>query len=103
MARKVKYIPNAPLEPGDKVICIKMDDPYSPVTSGTPGVVKRVSEVFGDKQYEVKWKSGSNLALIEGVDMWRKVVEIGNEDINENILFFTTKRAILKETKNKKR
>jgi hypothetical protein len=103
MARKVKYLPNAPLEVGDKVICIKMDDPYSPVTSGTPGIVKRVSEVFGDKQYNVDWKGGSKLALIDGVDMWRKVVEMNDDEINEGILFFTTKRAILKETKSKKR
>jgi hypothetical protein len=36
MAKRVKYIPNAPLEKGDKVVCIKMDDPYSPVKAGTP-------------------------------------------------------------------
>lgn len=102
MAKKVKYLANAPLEKGDKVICIKMDDPYSPVTSGTPGIVRRVSDVFGEKQYDVDWKSGSKLALIDGVDMWRKVVEVGDDEINESVLFFTTKRAILKETKNKK-
>ena len=104
MAKRVKYIPNAPLEKGDKVVCIKMDDPYSPVKAGTPGIVKNVSEVFGEKQYYVNWKSGSKLALIEGVDMWRKVIEVDDEEseeINENVMFFTTKRAMLNEIKIK--
>jgi hypothetical protein len=102
MAKRVKYIPNAPLEKGDKVVCIKMDDEYSPVAGGTPGIVKSVSDVMGTKQYYVDWRSGSRLALIDGVDQWRKVVEIDDEeseDLTEGYMFFTTKRAILKEIK----
>jgi len=102
MAKRVKYIPNAPLEDGDKVICIKMDDDLSPVAGGTPGIVKRVSDVMGTKQYYVNWRSGSRLALIDGVDQWRKVVEIDDEeteDLTEGYMFYTTKRAILKEVK----
>jgi hypothetical protein len=102
MAKRVKYIPNAPLEKGDKVVCIKMDDEFSPVAGGTPGIVKRVAELMGLTQYYVDWRNGSKLALIDGIDQWRKVVEIDDEeteDLNEGYMFFTTKRAILKEIK----
>lgn len=128
MAKKVKYEKNAPLEPGDKVICINMSDKFSGVAGGTPGVVKSVSNVFGLNQYYVNWKSGSSLALIDGrickkcgneqgselqkcskcestelepIDQWRKVVEIDDEseDINESVLFFKTKKQIIKEFK----
>jgi hypothetical protein len=102
MAKRVKYIPNAPLKKGDKVVCIKMDDEFSPVVAGTPGIVMSVSEVLGTTQYYVNWRSGSKLALIDGVDQWRKVVEIDEDskDLNEGYIFYTTKRAILKEIKN---
>ena len=127
MAKKVKYEKNAPLAPGDKVICINMSDKFSGVAGGTPGVVKTISDVFGLKQYYVDWKTGSRLALIDGkickkcgseqgselercsicgstelepIDQWRKVVEIDDtEDINEGVLFFTTKKHIIKECK----
>lgn len=104
MAKRVKYIPNAPLEVGDKVVCIKMADITSAVAGGTPGVVVNVNEVMGVMIYYVNWKSGSRLGLVGGVDHWRKVVEVNDEDktedISEGYLFFTTKRAILKEIKN---
>ena len=127
MAKKVKYEKNVLLEPGDKVICINMSDKLSGVAGGTPGVVKSVSNVFGLNQYYVNWKSGSSLALIDGrickqcgneqgsefpeckncgstelepIDQWRKVVEIDDvEDINESVLFFKTKKQIIKECK----
>jgi len=102
MGKKIKYQKNAPLKEGDKVICIHMEDEFSPVAGGTPGVVKSVADVFGTKQYYVKWLSGSSLALIDGVDQWRKVVEDDEtndeqERLNEGFLFFTTKRALTKQ------
>ena len=104
MASKGKYKANAPLQKGDKVICLKMEDEFSPVPGGTPGVVKSVSDVFGQTQYYVQWKSGSSLALIDGVDKWAKIVdqdddETEQENLAESVMFFTTKRAIIKEIK----
>lgn len=128
MAKKVKYEKNAPLQKGDKVICINMSDKYSSVAGGTPGVVKSVSNVFGMDIYNVNWKSGSSLGLVDGricqkcgneqgsnltkcsncgsedlkpIDQWRKVVEIEDEgeELNEGVLFFTTKKRIIKECK----
>lgn len=99
MASKRKYETNVDLQPGDKVICLKMEDEFSPIPGGTPGVVKSTSNVFGQKQYYISWKNGSKLALIEGVDKWAKLVEDEPEDLSEGFMFFTTKRAIIKETK----
>jgi hypothetical protein len=94
---KQKLLKNAPLETGDKVICLKMQDDYG-VPGGIPGTVKSVSNVFGENQYNVNWKNGSTLALIEGVDQWLKVVEESDENIQEVRVF--TKREFLEESKN---
>jgi hypothetical protein len=94
---KQKLLKNAPLETGDKVICLKMQDDYG-VPGGIPGTVKSVSNVFGENQYNVNWKNGSTLALIEGVDQWLKVVEESDGNIQEVRVF--TKREFLEESKN---
>jgi hypothetical protein len=93
---KQKLIKNAPLEVGDKVVCLRMQDDYG-VPGGIPGVVGGKSNVFGENQYNVKWQNGSSLALIEGVDQWLKVVE-EEEDIQE--MRVLTKKQFLKESKN---
>jgi len=100
MGKKIKFIPNAPLEEGDTVICVHMDDNYSPVTAGTPGVVKEVSKTpYGETIYYVIWKSGSKLALIDGIDKWRKKVEDDfddSEQISESkIVLVRTKKDLL--------
>ena len=93
---KQKLLKNAPLETGDRVVCLKMQDDYG-VTGGIPGIVKGVSNVFGENQYNVKWKNGSSLALIEGVDQWLKVVDEEEEDIQETRVL--TKKQFLEETR----
>jgi hypothetical protein len=124
---------NVELKPGDNVVCLYMED-ISPITTGTPGVVKSVSEVYGQKQYYVEWRNGSKLALLEGEwvdcspeeaktqkgknrdvrqkedgswqykngDSWLKTGST-KEDMNENFMFFTTKRALINETKQNKK
>lgn len=89
-----KYVKNAPLEKGDTVVCIKMQDEYG-VPGGVPGIVKSVANVMGDMQYYVEWDNGSRLALIEGVDKWMKVVQ--DDTIEES--FFITKKGLIKESK----
>jgi hypothetical protein len=88
---KLEY--NVDLEVGDTVICIHMDDPYSPVTTGMRGTVKRRSEVFGETQYNVDWDNGSRLALISGVDKWARVPK---KRTDESVLI-TTKKNFLVE------
>ena len=105
MAKRVKYLKNAPLETGDEVVCVNMDDQFSPVKAGTTGVVKSVSNVQGSNVYYVKWDSGSSLSLLDGVDQCRKVEKEGDDEedeerqLSEGFMFFTTKRAIIKEIK----
>jgi hypothetical protein len=89
-----KYLKNAPLEKGDTVVCIKMQDEYG-VPGGVPGVVKSVANVMGDMQYYVEWDNGSKLALIEGVDKWMRVVQ--DDTIEES--FFMTKKGLIRESK----
>jgi hypothetical protein len=89
-----KYVKNAPLEKGDTVVCIKMQDEYG-VPGGVPGVVKSVANVMGDMQYYVEWDNGSKLALIEGVDKWMKVVQ--DDTIEESFFFFF--KGLIKESK----
>ena len=104
MGKKIKYQKNAPLKAGDKVICIHMDDEFSSVAGGMPGIVQSTANVFGTDQYYVKWRNGSSLALIDGVDQWRKVVEDDDEEeeLNESrIILVRTKKDIINK-KNKK-
>ena len=97
---KQKLLKNAPLETGDRVVCLKMQDDYG-VPGGIPGIVKGVSNVFGENQYNVKWKNGSSLALIEGVDQWLKVVDEEEEEKEEDIqeTRVLTKKQFLEETR----
>lgn len=84
---------NTELEVGDRVICIRMDDDYSPVSTGMQGTVKRKSVVFGDTQYNVDWDNGSKLALIDGVDKWAKAPKRKTEES----FLVTTKKNFIKE------
>ena len=61
---------NPELKKGDRVVLIKMSDPYSPVPPMTGGVVMSSSEVFGDTLYYINWDNGQRLNLISGEDIW---------------------------------
>ena len=50
-----------------------MDDPYHPVPEGTLGTVKHVDDAG---QIHVKWDNGRSLAIIPGVDDFRKIDKI---------------------------
>jgi hypothetical protein len=94
---KPKLLKNAPLEAGDRVICLKMQDDYG-VSPGIRGTVKSVTNVFGDNQYNVAWINGSSLALIDGVDEWLKIETKSDENIQE--VRVLTKKQFLEESKN---
>lgn len=68
---------NPPLEPGDRIVLLHMDDPFSPVKPGTFGTVIDIKKVpFGrssgeiEFHYKVDWDNGSTLALEPQVDTW---------------------------------
>lgn len=62
---------NPKLQIGDKIVILQMED-KDPINFGTKGEVVKVSEVFGVKQYGVKWENGRTLDLLEDVDKWMK-------------------------------
>ena len=72
---------NPKLEPGDRIVLLHMDDPYSAVRMGTKGtVIKVVNLPFGmGTQYNVKWDSGSTLDLIPDVDSWVLAKDVENK------------------------
>jgi len=76
---------NPEVKIGDKVICIYMKDPYSPVPGGMKGEVISVgADPFdeGEEIINVKWDNGSTLALVSSEDMWMKESEL---PLKENV------------------
>jgi hypothetical protein len=63
---------NPKLEPGDRIVLLHMDDPYSAIRMGTKGtILKIVTLPFGmGYQYNVKWDNGSTLDLLPETDSW---------------------------------
>jgi hypothetical protein len=98
MKKKNNMVQNAPLQPGDKVVCLRMDDATAPVTPGMPGVVKRVEEHPEGIVYVIDWKNGSKLSLVDGIDKWVKIESEPEteEPLNESkIVLVRTKYDIL--------
>ena len=58
--------------PGSRILLYQMDDPYAPVPSGTRGTVRYVDDAG---QIGVAWDNGRGLALIPGVDSFRKLTQ----------------------------
>ena len=56
---------------GTSVMCIHMEDPYSPVPKGTKGTIEYVDDIG---QIHCKWGNGSSLALNTDVDTF-KIIE----------------------------
>lgn len=55
---------------GTRILLEKMNDPYSPVPSGTRGTVILVDDAG---QLQMQWDNGKTLALIPGKDWFRKL------------------------------
>ena len=49
-----------------------MDDPYSPVESGTRGTVRYVDDAG---TLAIAWDNGRSLSLLPGVDSYRKLTQ----------------------------
>lgn len=54
---------------GTKVELIRLDDPYRKIPSGTIGTVEFVDDAG---QLHTVWEGHGSLAMIYGVDEWRK-------------------------------
>ena len=70
--------------PGTRVMLNNMNDPYSPVESGTSGTVRYVDDAG---TLAVAWDNGRSLSLVPGVDSYRKLTqqEIGQEQEMEEM------------------
>ena len=55
---------------GTRVELIRLDDPYRKIPSGTIGTVEFVDDAG---QLHTVWDGHGSLAMIYGVDEWRKV------------------------------
>lgn len=58
--------------PGTRIVLNNMNDPFAPVPSGTRGAVRYVDDAG---QIGVAWDNGRSLALIPGVDSFRKLTQ----------------------------
>ena len=56
--------------PGTRIVLDHMDDPYAPVESGSRGSVQAVDDAG---QIHMAWDNGRTLAVIPGVDTFRKL------------------------------
>ncbi len=80
---------NPELSEGDRIILLRMGNDPNPVSPLTRGTVTRISEVFGDLIYGVKWDDGSFLSIIPQEDSWVFEEEYDNKKsggrLNESI------------------
>ena len=68
--------------PGTRVLLLDMDDPYAAVPSGIRGTVAFVDD---QSQIHMQWDNGRGLALIPGMDSFRRLTaqELAEEQNNE--------------------
>jgi len=91
---------NPELNVGDRVVVMDMGG-ESGIKPGLGGTVKRITNVFGNTQYEMSWDNGSTLQLLSDVDKWMKEEDWENlkskrKKMNESIdLDFTRKNKNL--------
>jgi hypothetical protein len=89
-----------PLEVGDRVICVQMDDYAANLHMGDKGTVTEVKKLRFDGLvetfYYVKWDKGSNLPLIDTVDKWLKEKNLrkNKSNVEESVI---TKKDFLNE------
>ena len=69
--------------PGTRIVLDHMDDPYAPVKSGSRGSVQAVVDAG---QIHMAWDNGRTLAVIPGVDTFRKLTpqELAEEQQNSS-------------------
>lgn len=95
---------NEPLEIGDRVMLLFMDDKYGDLSPGTWGTVKGISNYQGIIQYNMSWDDGtkenpgkhiSSLGLLSDADKWTK--KEFKKKVKES--YIITKRQLLEVNK----
>lgn len=63
---------------GDRVELVSTDDEYTTLTPGDQGTITDIDTAPGDvTQYWIEWDNGSRLAMLDGIDVIRRV---GDDD-----------------------
>ena len=70
MDRKMVNFIKEQYPPGTRIRLNSMEDPYAPILPGTEGEVDYVDDAG---QLHTSWEGNGSLALIYGVDEWRKI------------------------------
>ena len=84
---------NQPLQVGDVIELMYMDDPYNPIPPMTRGVVMGFESTPGEGKILVRWiidaenEEFRNMPMIPEVDIWRKITpELKESDKHQKIL-----------------
>lgn len=72
---------NPKLSVGDKIVLLHMKD--ESMSPGTKGVVKSVTNVFGEDIYDVEWENGRKLNLLQNEDTWKLDVKRIKESMDD--------------------
>lgn len=59
---------------GDRLELVSMGEDPRPLEPGTVGVVVHICDIEGFEQIGVAWENGRTLALLPGVDRWKRVM-----------------------------
>jgi hypothetical protein len=73
--RKVMIIREIMLQRGDRIELIEIHDEFTNLKKGDRGTVVSYMKTPWELQILIKWDTGSNLMLLEGVDKYRKLTE----------------------------
>ena len=69
LSKEAEYL-KAIYPPGTRILLQHMEDPYSPIPEGTRGTVEIVDDIG---QLHMSWDNGRTLAVVPGVDSFRKL------------------------------
>lgn len=80
---------------GTKIECIKMNDPYNPIPSGTKGEVDHVDDIG---TIHMKWENGSSLGIIVGEDDFKVIQQEFPKTYDYKFVDFLAHRNVVKIT-----
>jgi hypothetical protein len=71
------------LKEGTRIEIVDIQDQYTTLKTGDRGTVQGYTKTPWERQINVKWDTGSNLMLLEGVDKYRVLTKEEIKEENE--------------------